>query len=40
MSDPLVRLFPLDRGRRLRADIVTDTIDAFDFVDDSCRDAC
>src|SRR5262245_40878303 len=32
-------LFPLDGGRRLRADVVDDPVDALDFVDDARRDA-
>src|SRR5256885_5647746 len=31
--------FPFDRRRRLRADVVDDAVDAFDFVDDPRRDA-
>ena len=31
--------FPLDRRRRLRADVVDDAVDALDLVDDARRDA-
>jgi len=35
----VTELFPLDRARRLGRNIVNDTIDAFDFVNDAIGDA-
>jgi len=31
---------PLDRTRRFAGDVVTDAVDAFDFVADAIRNAC
>src|SRR2546426_5804213 len=40
ISSAATRLLPLDRRRRLRADVVHDAVDALDLVDDARRDAC
>ena len=35
-----IQSFPFDRAWRLAGDVVTDAVDAFDFVADATRNAC